>query len=334
MYAASLVLLGLFIALNVLAYRHAYTMTHFTATGPQRRSPSRDGPERLDWSQKAAVLLGGVEIGRPRSEQTPADVGLEYEARTIAGAVGALDAWYLPHPDGRGVVCLFHGYAACKANLLAEARAFHDLGYACLLVDFPGSGGSAGDATTIGFREGDDVARVVGYAREQWPDARVILFGQSMGAVATLRAMSDLGVKADAVILESPFDRLINAVGARFSALGVPTFPGAALMVFWGGWQHGYNGFTHNPVEYAKAVGGPVLLMRGRDDVRVGADQVEAIYANLQGPKALHAFDGVGHNSCAAERPEEWKECVGRFLEHNAAASVRAPAGIGDDVHP
>jgi alpha-beta hydrolase superfamily lysophospholipase len=334
MYAASLVLLAVFLLLNVLAYRHAYTMTHFTAAGPQRRSPSRDGPETLSWSQKAGVLLGGVEIGRPRGARTPADEGLAFQTRALCGAAGSLEAWYIPHADGRGLVCLFHGYASCKANLLAEARAFHDLGYACLLVDFPGSGGSAGDATTIGYREADDVARVVAYAREQWPDARLILFGQSMGAVATLRAMSELGVTADAAILESPFDRLLNAVGARFTAMGLPTFPGAAMMVFWGGWQHSYNGFTHNPVEYAKAVGRPVLLMRGRDDARVGADQVEAIYANLPGPKELHVFEGVGHESYAAKRPEEWREQVGRFLEKTETESVRPAAGICDDVHP
>jgi pimeloyl-ACP methyl ester carboxylesterase len=136
-----------------------------------------------------------------------------------------------------------------------------------------------------------------------------------MGAVAVLRAMSALGVTADAAVLECPFDRLINAVRARFRAMGLPAFPGAGLMVFWGGWQHGYNGFAHNPVEYARKIACPVLLLHGRDDARVRASQVEAIYQNLPGRKAMHVFEGLGHDSYAAKRPEQWKEWVGDFLK-------------------
>ena len=46
-----------------------------------------------------------------------------------------------------------------------DADRLHDLGYACFLVDFRGSGGSSGDATTIGYREADDVVRSVALQR-------------------------------------------------------------------------------------------------------------------------------------------------------------------------
>ena len=314
MYGTALSLLALFVLLNVVAYRHAYAMTHFTPGGKQRRSASRDQPERLTWTQKTAVLLGGVEIGRQRADVTPADVGLAYETRVFPGAVGDLEGWYLPCPESRGLVLVFHGYANCKARMLAEAKAFHELGYACFLIDFPGSGGSAGDATTVGYREAGDVARTAAYARGQWPESPLILYGQSMGAVAVLRALAAQGVTADAAVLECPFDTMLNAVGARFAALGLPSFPGAALMVFWGGWQHGYNAFAHNPVEYARSAHCPVLLLHGRDDRRVSVPQVESVYQSLPGRKEMHVFDGLGHESYAAKQPQQWKEWVGGFL--------------------
>jgi alpha-beta hydrolase superfamily lysophospholipase len=316
MLTSALVVLALFVLLNVVAYRHAYVMTHFTAGGKQRRSASRDSPpERLTWSQRTAVLLGGVVIGRPRADVTPAAVGLAYETRVFPGAAGDLEGWYVPHPAPRGLVLIFHGYANCKARMLAEARAFHELGYACFLIDFPGSGGSAGDATTVGYREAGDVARTAAYAKEQWPGTSLVLFGQSMGAAAVLRAMAVRGVTADAAVLECPFDTMLRAVGARFKAMGLPPFPGALLMVFWGGWQHGYNAFAHKPVEYAKSVRCPVLLLHGREDRRVSVPQVESIYQNLPGEKEMHVFDGLGHESYAAKRPQHWKEWVGGFLD-------------------
>jgi len=303
-------LLTLFVFLNVLAYRHAHAMTHF-ADGGSRPS----GPESLSLLGKLKALLGGVEIPRPRNTSTPADVGLAYQVHTFAGDAGDLEAWYVPHPKARGLVVMFHGYAACKAGLLREAKGFHELEYACFLVDFRGSGGSGGDATTIGYREADDVEKAVAYARGRWPGERLILFGQSMGAVAVLRALAVNKVAADATILECPFDRLLATVESRFAAMGVPAFPGARLLVFWGGIQQGFNGFSHNPVEYARDVTGPVLLLHGTEDPRVSVLQAEAIFESLPGEKQIHFFKGLGHESFVGKRPDEWTESVGTFLK-------------------
>jgi uncharacterized protein len=37
-------------------------------------------------------------------------------------------------------------------------------------------------------------------------------------------------------------------------ALHIPPFPLAELIIFWGGVQHGFNAFAHNPVTYAAQV--------------------------------------------------------------------------------
>jgi alpha-beta hydrolase superfamily lysophospholipase len=311
--AASLFLLALFVVLNVLAYRHAWAMSHFIPAGGWKRKP-----EALTRLEKLRALVGGVTICRPQSDDRPDAFGLAYETHTFPGVTSDLEGWYVPHPAPAGLVLLFHGYNACKAKLLPEARAFHDLGYACFLVDFPGCGGSAGDITTIGFLEAGDVARAADYARRTWGEQPLTLFGQSMGAAAVLRALAVHGVAADAAVLEAPFDRLLNAVKGRFAAMGVPSFPAAHLMVFWGGVQRGYNGFTHNPVRYARRVRCPVLVLYGRDDRRVAPAEVEAVYRSLRGPKHFQVFEGAGHESLVAVRPEEWKGTVASFLHSRA----------------
>jgi alpha-beta hydrolase superfamily lysophospholipase len=311
--ASGLVLFVLFAVLNVLAFRHAWTMTHYLPAGHWKGRPAE--PTRLD---KLRALLGGVRLYRPRCDDRPDTFGLPCETHTVAGAGGPLEAWFLPHPQPTGLAVLFHGYLTCKARLLAEALGFFRLGFSCFLVDFPGCGGSAGAVTTIGHREADDVVRAVDYARRTWPDLPLTLFGQSMGAAAVLRAMAVHGVRAEAAVLECPFDRLLHTVRARFTALGVPPFPAAYLLVFWGGLLHGYNGFAHNPVAYARRVRCPVLLLHGRDDYKVRAAEVEAVYRALPVEKQLYVFDGLGHESFAASRPDEWKGAVAAFLHSRA----------------
>ncbi len=306
-----LVVLGGLILLNLVAYMHAHAMTHFTPAGSRTQNP-----EELSRWQKVKVVFGGVTIPRPANDTDPGRLGLPFEVRRLRTRDGlSLEGWYIPPPDAaRGLVALFHGYSASKASLLREARAFHELGYAAFLIDFRGSGGSDGDETTIGVAEAEDVACAWEYVRAQWPGQRVVLFGQSMGSAAILRAVAVGDVRPDALVLESPFDQLLSTVKNRFGSMGLPAFPLAHLLVFWGGVQHGFNGFRHNPVDYAARVSCPTLLMHGTKDVRVTPAQTQMIFDALAGDKRLEAFDNVGHASYVAAQPAAWRQRVSAFL--------------------
>src|SRR5262249_32057121 len=146
-------------------------------------------PEQLSLMQKLTVLCTGVSIPKPRGQgKTPKDYGLPFEVHRLAGADGIeLEAWHIPHSRALGIVLMFHGYASCKAGLLAEAKSFHDLGFAAFLVDFRGSGGSSGCDTSIGMLEAQDLVRAADYARMHWLDLPQIGYGQSMGSAALLR---------------------------------------------------------------------------------------------------------------------------------------------------
>jgi alpha-beta hydrolase superfamily lysophospholipase len=298
-----------FVLLNILAYRHARAMTHFVESGKRT-----GGPQGLTLSQKVGILFTGVQIPHPGSPSTPPDYGLGHVVYNFAGTRGKLEGWYIRREQSVGTAVLFHGYAECKAQLLPEAKALHAMGYSCFLVDFPGSGGSEGDETTIGYREAEDVDRAVQYVREQWPGLPVVLFGRSMGSAAILRALAVEGTRADAAVLECPFDHMLSTVEARFAAMGVPSFPCAELLLFWGSVQLGFNGFNHNPSEYAAAVNCPVLLLHGEKDPNVSAAQTAAIFQTLGGPKKLHTFSGLGHEPYLWKQSVEWKAEVGRFL--------------------
>jgi alpha-beta hydrolase superfamily lysophospholipase len=308
--STSLVLLVLVLLLNLLAYLHAHAMTHYVRGG--RRTSS---PEQLTLWDKGWILLSGVTVPRPENQCSPVDVGLSFSIHRFPSSDGIeLEAWLIDHPHPRGLVVLFHGYASCRAELLPEAKAFHELGYSTCLVDFRGSGGSTGNVTTIGVAEAEDIASAWTFVRKRHPEQRIILFGKSMGAAAVLRALSLGSVSPAAAVLECPFDRLLSTVENRFAAMNVPSFPLARLLVFWGGIQHGFNGFDHNPANYARKVNTPVLLLHGEDDRRVTRDQVEEIARNLSGPSELQFFPGIAHESYVAKNAERWKRCVGGFL--------------------
>jgi uncharacterized protein len=305
-----LLLLLPFLALNGIAFMQARSMTHLVEIGSRTAKP-----EKLSLPEKARVILTGVEVPRPENSVTPDAVQLAYETHRIPIQSESLETWYVPAQQGRSLVLLFPPYGGSKAGLLTPAKIFHELGYDVLLVDFRGTGGSSGNETTLGVREAKDVAAAVEFSRERWGKP-VILYGASMGAVAVMRAVAIEGVKPEALILESPFDRLLNTVRHRFEAMGIPAFPSAELIVFWGGVQQQIDGFNHNPMDYARQITCPVLLLHGGLDRRVTVADATRVYENLAGKKQWLLFPAAnGHGSLAADDGEQWRKTVGLFLK-------------------
>jgi alpha-beta hydrolase superfamily lysophospholipase len=307
---AAAILLAGFLGLNGIAWMQARAMTHYVAAGQRTAKP-----EQLSLLAKMETILTGVTIPRPENTQTPSDYGLTFTVQHIAvGAGEQLEAWTVLQVGSDPIVLLFPGYAASKETLLPAAVALHRLGYSTLLVDFRGVGGSSGADTTLGVREATDVVAAVAYAQQTWPGRALVLYGFSMGTAAILRAVATAGVQPTGIILESPFDRLLTTTGNRFHALGLPAVPGAALLVFWGSVQQGFNGFTHNPVEYAPAVRCPTLVLYGAHDPRVTLDQARTVYTALGGPKQFVTFPDAGHDSVVTNAPDAWSAQVGPFL--------------------
>ncbi len=311
LFISTLLLVLGFVALNVVAYQHAWAMTHFARDDARRTAP----PEQLSAWSKIKVLFKGVTIPRPENKRTPKDLGLAFETHRLVGANGLeLEAWRIPNDSSKPVAVLFHGYSSSKDSQLDMAAALHEMGCECWLVDFHGSGGSAGDSTSIGWDEATDVAAAFKFVKERAAGRKVILLGSSLGAASILRAVATARVEPDGIILECPFNKLLATTENRFRVMKLPPFPLAKLLVFWGGRQFGFNGFTHNPAEYAKAVKCPALLMNGDSDNRVTLANIEEVRTNLPKDSEFHVFKDTGHESYLKKWPVEWKKLTRDFL--------------------
>ncbi len=304
-------LVVLSVMFNALAYNHAKAMLCFTETGAKTQKP-----EELSFWTKARLLFVGVNIPRPTCPKHPQALAANCEALTIASQGNiSLEAWYCNRGAETPLVIMFHGYMAEKTCLINDAQALLELGCSVLLVDFRGSGGSSESYTTIGIHEADDVAAAVNYAKALLPHSSTVLFGKSMGAVAILRAAHLKTVTPDAVILEAVFDTLLHTIQNRFAVMGAPAFPGAQLLMFWGGVQWNFNGFSHNPVDYAPSLTCPSLFMHGNDDPRAKLSEGQSVFSAAPEPKTLKVYNGVAHESYISSYPDVWRETVRKFLE-------------------
>jgi uncharacterized protein len=305
-----LILLGLLLT-NASAWVLARAMTHFVPSG-QPLNQFATAP----LSDKLWALITGVKLPRPENHHTPAEHYLPFETRQISLSKNEqLEAWFVPHPQPHGIVLMFPGYAGVKEAFLTPAAQLYQFGYSSLLVDFRGSGGSSGNDTTLGLREADDVAATFVYAQQHWPGLPIILYGISMGGAAILRAVAIDGVHPAAIMVEGVFDRLLTTVQHRFDAVHLPSWPAAQLLVFWGSVQMDYNGFRHNPVDYASSITCPILVMHGERDPWITSGETQALVAHIDGAKQVVEFPNVGHDMpYVYPAPDEWVATVKQFL--------------------
>lgn len=305
------VLWGLALAfglLNVVVALHAWRFTHFTTdTGPRTRNP-----EKLPTAEKIKIILTGLSNPKPVNLAPPA---FPYENVTFRSPNGQLAGWYSAVPAARGTVILCHGYTSDKSRLRPEAGYFRQLGYAVLLFDFSGNGASEGYQTTIGYREADDVVAAMRWVQARQPSAPVVLYGVSMGAVAVLRAESELGLRPAASIVECPYGSMLQTAKNRFVSMHLPPVPLANLLVWWGSVENGYWAFGLNAGEYARHVRTPTLLLWGTADPRVTRAETATIFAHLAGPKQRVDFAGSGHEPYWHKHPRQWQQTVQRFLQ-------------------
>jgi len=294
----------LFLLMNIVAFFHAYKFTHFSDTKEAKTKAAN-----LSLGGKIKALLFGISNPRPANLELP-----KRSFKTITlQSNKKIECWLIKADSAKGTVILFHGYGGEKSSLLDKADEFLALGYTTLLVDFMGSGSSEGNQTTIGYKEAEEVKTCFDYI-SSLGEKKIYLFGTSLGAAAILKSIHDFAINPAGIIIECPFGSMYKTTAARFRNMNVPSLPMAGLLVFWGGVQNGFQAFSHNPEEYAKAVKCPALLLYGEKDLNVSREETDNIYKNLAGIKYLHLFPQAGHENYLTRFKEEWRNSVFPFL--------------------
>ncbi len=308
-----LLLLGIVMLFNIIAFNQAHSMLYFVESGIRT-----DKPEDLTFGEKSLVLLSGINIPKPKNEKTPEFYSLDYETRFIkVNDEIILEGWYIPHQNPRGYILMFHGYATAKSNILPEASAFHQMGYDIFMIDFRGSGGSNLSETSIGYYEADDVAFAAKYVDENFGWKDMIFYGQSMGGVAILKATYDEKISPEAIIIEGVFDKALSTVNNRFSSMSIPSFPSSQALLFWGGVIQNFNGFSHNPIRYADKVESPILFLHGENDPRATLAQAQSVYQAVSSEKRVVVFYDTAHESLYMANSNKWKQAIKSFFENN-----------------
>lgn len=228
----------------------------------------------------------------PVMVRTPKDLGLAYEAVTLAPSQDvSLSAWFLPAVGvARGTVLFLHGNAENISTHIGAVHWMPAAGFNVFLLDYRGYGRSTGVPTLEGVQADIDAAVRHLLERPAVDKTRMVLFGQSLGgALAGWYAARGANRHVfKAVVLDSAFASYRDIAREK-------------LALHWSTrWLKGPAGLTidddYSPVRVVGDISPtPLLLIVGGRDPIVPPHHGERLFAHAGAPKTLWQFPDAGH---------------------------------------
>lgn len=185
-----------------------------------------------------------------------------------------LRAWYLAPPQDRPLLLYFHGNGGNLSSLAGLFETFQTMQVGAFAVDHRGYGMSEGDPSEQGLYLDGQAA--YDRALKLCPDAKIVVFGRSLGGGVATRVAQDNPCAA--LILESSFTSATEV--ARHS--------------------HGDEGArlvrAFDSLSRAKDIRVPVFLLHGTQDTTIPFFMSQELQESFPSSE-LWSVSGAGHNN-------------------------------------
>jgi uncharacterized protein len=192
-----------------------------------------------------------------------------------------LGGWFVPAATGQSqaAVLVLSGNAGNRVARAPLAAELSRAGLSVLLVDYRGYGGNPGSPSERGLLADARAARAYLAARGDVDPARLVYFGESLGAAVAVQLAVEQPPMA--LVLRSPFTSLADVGRVHY-----PLLPVGLLLRD-----------RYASIEQAGGLRCPVLVLAGEGDGIVPWEQSRRLAAAIPGRKRFVLIPTADHNS-------------------------------------
>ncbi|MCR4955116.1 MAG: alpha/beta fold hydrolase [Lachnospiraceae bacterium] len=216
-------------------------------------------------------------------------------------------------------VVLLHGYTGWKEAMYSYACHYYEEGYNVLVPDLRCQGESDGDFIGMGYTDSIDAIDWMNKAiLKDYPDAQIVLHGQSMGGATALLMSGRKELPKNVVAVVS--DCAYSDAYAMFEDKAEDWFKVPADLVldaavFFLKLRGGYDLRQASPIEAVKKSTTPTIFIHGDKDKMVPVEMATQMYKVENAEKELRIIPGVGHAQARDKSPEVFYRMIDDFLE-------------------
>ena len=232
-----------------------------------------------------------------------------------------LSAWYFAAPESTHnyAICL-HGYTDEPIGMARYAKRFHDRGMNVLAPAARAHERSGGDYIGMGWPERLDVVAWIGRIVQADPEARILVFGESMGAATAMDVAGEsLPSNVKCIIEDCGYTSVWDEFSLQLKdVFGLPSFPLLDVANLVCNVRAGYDFHKASSVEQLKHATVPMLFIHGDQDTFVPYSMLDQNYeACASKVKQKLTIHGATHAKSAQVDPELYWNTVDSFLDEN-----------------
>lgn len=212
-----------------------------------------------------------------------------------------------------------HGYTNHRLQDISnQAKRFYEMGHNIFAGHARGHGRSEGGYVGMACMERRDVSGWIDMIVEMDPEARIFLYGVSMGGATVMTTSGELlpdNVKC--AIEDCGYSSIWNEFKHQLGdSFGVPVFPTLYICELITKVKYGFGYHDHSALEQVKKASIPILFIHGDKDTFVPYAMMQPLYeaCGSKYKKALTIQNAEHAESYQVDPDLYWKE-VGEWLE-------------------
>lgn len=213
-------------------------------------------------------------------------------------------------------VIVVHGYTGSPKSMGAFGKRFHEMGFNCLFPHLCGHGDSESNHVAMGWDDRIDIKAWVDYIINEDPNAKIVLFGLSMGAATVMMTTGEpLEPNVVCAIEDCGYTSVWDECRSNIKdAYSLPVFPfltaaRSATML-----RAGYDMKKASCIEQVSRSVTPTLFIHGDKDDFVPFWMQERVYRAAACDKEKLVIPGAPHAEASTVNPDKYWPAVEKFI--------------------
>lgn len=209
---------------------------------------------------------------------------------------------------------LLHGYTADNHTMMTFAHEYINKGFSVLIPNHRAHGNSAGEYTTFGIKEKEDLKRWIKWIDNKQPNSKIVVHGVSMGAATTMYLAEDDIDNVIAYIEDCGFTNYYNVAKFKYgNNILLKPFLMLANVIF----KNKYGGdLFKSTLSTIIKTNKPMLFIHGGNDELIPASMCGELYEKSNSEfKKMYIAPNAGHADAKNINPTKYFDVVFNFID-------------------